>query len=389
MASNQLFSGELWSIFEPRWGEEYCREVSARKRAQLLQLIDYILLYDKITIPTNDFVVLPALAHTLGAQNLNLLLENEILSFQRIDKTFGYAGNGLGLCCYTITNPPDKPPMPFSSPIPLAVEMAADLIRQVSGRELSKQATERIVTSTRTIDIEPQAQQIIKETHRDICDSDALQGRFKLAGLDMQRLPGIGDAEVQTGMKCGETFPESPIDAVLSIATANLECYLSSLANCQDSSTTVPIGYVLASKLDRSVSREVAQGFLELMEITDIPNLGAAISEGQADLTAIVKLRESRNGIQFRSWFHENCRGNPKDTAKAYISLLREIPQSQKTPFRIMRFIITGLAGLIPAVGTVASAIDTFLVDRLFRGASAKFFIEDLRQSTEKQLRRK
>jgi hypothetical protein len=129
---------------------------------------------------------------------------------------------------------------------------------------------------------------------------------------------------------------------------------------------------------------DVSQHFSELREIASVPDLGEAVLRNAVSVEQLIRLSETRNAVQFRSWFHAHCRDNPIETAKQYVELLRDSPAVQNIPAKVIRLVVTTLLGLIPGVGqvlgTAASAIDSFFVDRVLRGSSPKYFIEDLRQ---------
>ena len=54
------------------------------------------------------------------------------------------------------------------------------------------------------------------------------------------------------------------------------------------------------------------------------------------------------------------------------------MPWIQRLPSKTLRVAITLGTGLVPILGLITSLFDTFVVDRLFRGKSPKFFIDDL-----------
>ena len=68
---------------------------------------------------------------------------------------------------------------------------------------------------------------------------------------------------------------------------------------------------------------------------------------------------------------------------KEYLSIIQDVPWTQKLPTRILRFITTTVLGLIPGAGQAASFVDSFVFDRIFQEGSPKFFIDDLRQLTK------
>ena len=61
------------------------------------------------------------------------------------------------------------------------------------------------------------------------------------------------------------------------------------------------------------------------------------------------------------------------------------MPTVNRLPARILRFLFTSAIGVVPIVGDIlgvgASAIDSLFVEKWFRGASPKFFIDHLKQT--------
>ena len=64
-----------------------------------------LLLYDKITIPTHDFGIVPQLVNWCGMNELIQLLENDALSFAWADMMPVYGGGGAGLNVYAVGKP--------------------------------------------------------------------------------------------------------------------------------------------------------------------------------------------------------------------------------------------------------------------------------------------
>jgi hypothetical protein len=63
-----------------------------------------------------------------------------------------------------------------------------------------------------------------------------------------------------------------------------------------------------------------------------------------------------------------------------YVDLLHEVPWAQTAPIKALRFAVTNLLDAkIPTLGKVTSLTDTFLLDKILKGNSAKFFVDDLR----------
>jgi hypothetical protein len=113
--------------------------------------------------------------------------------------------------------------------------------------------------------------------------------------------------------------------------------------------------------------------------------LEGPIEDRSASLIKIMKLKHSKDGTAFREWFDKNCRSDSATLARNYIDLLKTIPTVNKLPARVLRFLVTSAVGLVPVVGgvvgAVAPALDSFFVEKWFRGSSPKFFIDELTQT--------
>jgi len=203
---------------------------------------------------------------------------------------------------------------------------------------------------------------------------------------DASRLAGVADLEVRILGGQESHSVKDEIEAVLALATANLELELMAASKSRDSATSTPIGHALRARQIR-VGRP-HEAFGSLRELVGIPDVAEAVLQKQLGLDVLIKLRESSSGRSFRGWFHENCAGDPGNTAKAYIDLLAQVPKIQSMPAKVVRFLITTALGLIPglgpiigaAIGAAASAADSFAVDSLAQRRSPKFFVQQLKQ---------
>src|SRR5687767_13838829 len=72
-------------------------------------LVNQLLTYDRIVIPTNDFGIVPILRKWVGAGPFGEMLESGALRFVRWNSLLGYVGNGKGVSTFQILPGPDKP----------------------------------------------------------------------------------------------------------------------------------------------------------------------------------------------------------------------------------------------------------------------------------------
>jgi hypothetical protein len=182
----------------------------------------------------------------------------------------------------------------------------------------------------------------------------------------------------------GTNVSENIVDALLAITLMNMELYLSESLSCASASTGSPIGDCIALKLPRldheHPARAYLWSFLEVAGVSDLSNL--LLADGDR-MTELLKITYSSDAQQFRSWFHSSANLSEREILKAYIDLLHRVPWIQRAPAKTLRFAVTTVAGLVPVLGPIlgagASAIDIYVADKLLRGKSPKFFIEDLR----------
>lgn len=116
------------------------------------------------------------------------------------------------------------------------------------------------------------------------------------------------------------------------------------------------------------------------LDVASVPNLAAVTLADQSKFSDVLKLTDSRNARVFREWFHQNATLTDTEMKARYVDLLHEVPWAQTAPIKALRFAVTNLLDAkIPSLGKVASLADTFLLDKVLKGNSAKFFVEDLR----------
>lgn len=173
---------------------------------------------------------------------------------------------------------------------------------------------------------------------------------------------------------------EDPVDALLSLARYNIELHLSQVLSCTSTSSGSPLGDLLEIKARRITRGDVATANLwSFLEVNGIPDLGKLDFVGTPFFEDFLKLCSSRQADTFRGWFHENKELNEREILRQYLELLREVPLVERLPSKILRFAATSGLGIVPGLGEVASLLDTFVIDRMLKGRSPRFFMDDLR----------
>lgn len=373
----KIVAGDIWPVFNFGDPNERYSKFLNTKREALKRFLESLITHDKVIIPTDDYMSLSIAVSVLGETQLLQLIDEETVEFVRIKGAIAYVGNGGGLSSVSIASQGDSKKRAFCAPMDEAIHWALDGLQNV--KEKTKLITS-VMNATTEIAASVISDEISREVSKDVAGSKTLRLDLGLDGKNLRRLPGIKPAEVRI---YGGEFPDrtsNAIEAMLGIAHANLELKAAEEVGADDLSTACPIGHVLKSKEERLSNS--AQKWLDLVEIADLPDVGELLLADRSSLDKFLKLRRSSNAVEFRKWFSDNSSDDPKKTATGYVKLLREVSLVEGPLARCIRFIGTTAVGLKfgDTSGTLAGALDSFVVDRLVRRPSAKIFIEKLRQ---------
>ena len=121
--------------------------------------------------------------------------------------------------------------------------------------------------------------------------------------------------------------------------------------------------------------------FVRCLELNDIPDIGLAVKEGSISLQQIWTIRQRKASRDFRHWLREVEPENVRELEKAYVKSLANEPSISSLPAKAIRFCVASVAGLINPIASLgAGVLDTFLVDKLFKGFSPKIFFDELRK---------
>lgn len=382
------FAADLWSVFNFADPNERYQKFLQRGRPALKQLLESLILHPETFVPTEDYMSLTVLVGTLGERAVLEMLESGRLKFVRLRGSLAYVGNGGGLQFYQIGSPSDS--APHSAPADEAVAWAlGGLNVPVKDPELAR----RVVDATQELEGSTIAEAIRHETYTDILKSPYLRNQFAVRNVDMTRLAGIEPNQVRIYGGPDTPHVGDEIDTVLMLGMANVELRLAELVGASDIATASPVGHLLKAKVERSSRSDAADAFGELREIAGIPDVGEAVLTGQVEVSKLLELATSKSGLEFQEWFHRHCRTDTLATGREYAALLKEIPKVQSAPLKVLRFLITTGIGLIPGAGgiagTAAGAFDSFVLERIARGSSPKYFIEHLEQLAKADMRTK
>ena len=347
-------------------------------------LIESLLLFDQIVIPTNDFMPLSLIAGVLGERALQRLLDEDAVKFARFKGSLCYLGNGGGVSVFQVGSAEHNAPIYFSAPLDEATRAAIDAVNA----NLDKKKTAELATRA-TAEFSIEVEELRTMTYSQIKKSPRV---IKAKGLvDVRRLKGIQPNQVRLLSGVLQEGQDDDIFQVLRVAQACVEVKAAATTDCNDIYTSDQVSELFRGALTRaSGSAHPGNAYVELRELADLPDVGELVLHDKDLIEGILNLRNSTAGVQFREWFQENVRTDPGYVAREYAKMLQQVPGIQSGTARTIRFLAQVGVGAASAValdaaagfvaGAAAGAIDSFLVDRMFRGSSPKVFLEKLQK---------
>ena len=351
-------------------------------------LAERMLLYDRLIIPTADFSILPVLVTWLGQDLLTEMLAAGAIRFLRYYGSLGYAGNGNGLCMFQIEKSEAQTwKDPWQEAPGARTERAAEIWLRLATPGLTSKTRDRIISSVVEHSDELKAvpefeNKIAHETYMDGLNSPSLRTFFGLRSTNMTRLHGVDPNQLKVFSPQNIHVQGNPdeVTVLLGMAAANFELYLAELTGARDVAFDPSIEPFLVGKAERALhSMELAKGFVDILNVNDLPDLATAVQLGEVTPAEVWRLRNRQSAIDFRRWFHENVREEPERAAKEYVAAIGRVTWMDKVPGKVLRFAVTSAASLLgPAAGLVTSAFDSFLLESIVRGHSPKYLIDDL-----------
>ena len=374
-----VLAGTLTAKFNP--DGRHLNRYLARRELVARSVCENLVLHDRLLIPTNDYLTACGLTLILGEDNFIDLLETGQVTFLRLRDTLGYVrGEGRDGTLVCMVDPNER--RPHSSPIEESVRAGLEVI---SGKIRERQKLQSLITR-QSVSLESREllDVVTRDSIADLRQTSLWKDEYELSDPNLVALPGVKKMQVRIlGENTGQD-PDDIVNALLSIAFCNIELTLSQRFNCESICSALQLGSLVDLKARRLMSQATPFDKLwSLCEVNGVPDLGTFDPAEGIKFQQFLKVVRKKNACDFRKWFHDRQVVDPLQIVKEYVEVLNQIPWTQTTSVRILRFLVTSLAGIVPPVGLAASLLDTFLVDRLLKGSSPKFFIEDLQVSSE------
>lgn len=166
---------------------------------------------------------------------------------------------------------------------------------------------------------------------------------------------------------------------LLRLHELNTTCVMAGMIGADGIKTDGNISQIMAYKMSTlPLEEKFPDGVSAIKKVTlekGFPDLGKLFIDGIIDLDDIIKLRGSFQGKIFRYWskldnyeeklFREDIMNSVHNVLGGKVS-------------NATRFVLTNIIGFISNIpGVVASAIDSYVLDKIFKGWHPNFFLDD------------
>ena len=344
-----------------------------RKPIIIKSLCEDLILHDQILIPARDYLTACGLILIIGEKGFIELLERDKLKFIRTRGAMGFAsGKGPSeLCNFYNQKKPHASNCPFEEAVELGLETIENRIKE------KKKLHELIVQNSFPVESSEILKAVKHESVRDLKCTNLWRAQYESGNTHSIILPKKKEVTVEV---LGTNDPGKNIKtALLALATYNSDLYLAEKFECQNTSPFYSAGDLLDIKQERLLKNTgYSDKLWKLIEIDGVPDLSQIDLAQDSNLSALLNVVSNKNVGDFRDWFHANHELNETELLQEYIGVLRQVPRIQSPLLKKLRFATTTITGLVPGLGHAVSLFDTFIVDRLFKGKSPKFFIDDL-----------
>lgn len=383
----RIFATDLgiWPVFQ---NMENVSDAMLHSEEFRSNLANYILLYDQIIIPTGNLQILPVLRNIFGEYVFDELVKSRIIVLARYDKWFGYIGNGGGLGFFktSYSSPDNKEPNLFHSyfaPLDQAIDTIIKTTTPVSSSKRSSELTNLLLDNVVSVGTSIEMNAFRDETYKDILESPYLRAFLSMRneGRSLDRLKGIDTKSVRiyTPHVSVEDKKALEVWSVLQVAFENFILGLSTELDVNDiTGDRNTLALIKAKGQRMGFDLEGRNAFSKIQEISGVPDIGNAFSQGKFTAEQLLDLRESKHSQGFRDWFSS---GNNQETVQQiverYVSSIGKPSFIDTLPIKTLRFALTTGVGIIePVTGMLSSVADSFFLNKWFPGKSPKLFMK-------------
>jgi hypothetical protein len=351
------------------------------------RLADYILLYDQIIIPTGNLQILPVLRLMLGEDVFDELIRNNIIVLSRFDKWFGYVGT-KGIIFFKVEDNPNVlksfPNLAVSNfkPLDQAIDDALIATNPSSTNDRRNSIRNLLLDKVTVLPTEKILTGVKDEAYKDILESSYLRDFLSLRNADrsIENLIG-GKSDTILIFNPHEPGRENSLPEIRAVLRVVFENFLLSLGGHTSASEITGDASTLSilnAKGQRiGYSPHGRHAFAQLQKINGVPELGVAFAAKQLSANQLLDLRMSKHAQALRNWFAKGAPAETENEAVArYIETIGNPALIDKLPVKSMRFAVTAGWGVFePFSGSVAAAIDSFLLSKWFPKSSPRLFM--------------
>jgi hypothetical protein len=136
---------------------------------------------------------------------------------------------------------------------------------------------------------------------------------------------------------------------------------------------------VLRAKGQRMGYKPEGHGaFAQIQKISGVPNIGEAFAHKRLTASQLLDLRCTPHAQSLRDWFAQGAPSQTEeDIVARYVESIGKPSIVEKLPIKLLRFATTiGIGFVEPVTGGVATAVDTFLLNKWFPSKSPRLFLE-------------
>ncbi|MBY0408820.1 MAG: hypothetical protein K2Q97_01525 [Burkholderiaceae bacterium] len=204
---------------------------------------------------------------------------------------------------------------------------------------------------------------------RDIQDSPYLQALLSIrnGGRTIENLEGSKADTVTVSNPHGPSEKNDPpeIHAVLRVLFENFLLGIGGKTEVGELTGEASTLSVLQAKGQRpGFSPHGRSAFVQVPQVSGVPDLGVAFASKQLSARQISDLRQSKHAQSFRDWL---AAGNPSSTAqetlRRYVESVGKLSLVESLPGKPLRFATTTIWGALePISGGIVAAADSFLL---------------------------
>ena len=353
-------------------------------------LVQQLLVYDQVVIPTVDFGIVPILIDWLGVHGLRSALESKAFRFLRRSNMLAYAGNGVGLSTVKVVPPANTPWRQWWQGA-MWDPLEAALNTQLIHGSPTLDPDDRNILRTQILELSEEflpdneffMKNIMAESYNDVIGSPELAelarhlaGKFET--FNLASLPGINGSDVRVLRADGQLG--DAVDLVLRIAEVNTELAMAALSDSCDLLTSAGADKLVESKISRAGAKKpVGEGFVTLVELNGLPDIATEVARDTVDVKDLWNVRQSAASRQFRHWLHTTDAKSAREFEQRYVESLKKLPFIDSGGSKAGRLLVSSVLGIInPIAGIIAGATDSFLVEKYLGGSRPRLFFDQL-----------